>query len=123
MRGALRWQLYVAAYTFLFGAPLLICPNQVIPLLGFSVTEEPWVRLVGMFLLSLAYISIVIYKKKAADFVVIHSIVIRIGFIMVLLTLALSGHPPFLYAMAGIVAIGVVGSTVSYIIENRDRPA
>jgi hypothetical protein len=52
-----RWQLYVAVYTFLLGVPLLFLPNAAIPFLGFPATEEPWVRIVGMFFVGLTLIS------------------------------------------------------------------
>jgi hypothetical protein len=113
MRNALRWQLYITAYAFLFGAPLLTWPNQVLPLLGFPETSEPWIRMVGMFMLAISYISLIIYMKKLTD-LIIHTIVIRTGFIAVLITLAISGSSPIFYLLAAIVAIGVAGSSVSY---------
>jgi hypothetical protein len=116
MRNALRWQLYITAYTFLFGAPLLTWPNRVLPLLGFAETSEPWIRMVGMFMLAISYVSLIIYMKKLTG-LIIHTIVIRTGFIAVLITLSLSGYSPVFYLLAGIVAIGVIGSSVSYFSE------
>jgi hypothetical protein len=113
MRNALRWQLYITAYTFLFGAPLLTWPNRALPLLGFPETGEPWVRMVGMFMLAMSYVSLVIYLKKLSD-LIIHTIVIRSGFIVVLTALAVSGYSPVFYLLAGIVAVGVIGSSASY---------
>ncbi len=118
MKRTLNWQLYVSGYTLLFGLPLLTVPNEVIPLLGFKVTGEPWVRLAGMFLLSLSYISFGIYREKAIP-MLSYSITVRAFIFVVLLSLAIGGHPPFLYAIAAIVGIGVVGSTVSYVAEKR----
>ncbi len=40
-----RWQLDVMAYTFLLGLPFLLFPS--------APTEEPWVRIAGMFVLGL----------------------------------------------------------------------
>lgn len=118
MRNALRWQLYVTTYAFLFGAPLLTWPNQVLPFLGFPETSEPWIRMVGMFMLAISYISLIIYVKELTD-LIIHTIVIRIGFIAVLITLAVSGYSPVFYLLAGIVAIGVAGTSMSYFSELR----
>lgn len=118
MKRALQWQLYVSSYTLLFGLPLLTVPSEVIPLLGFTVTGEPWVRLAGMFLLSLSYISFGIYREKAVA-LLLYSITVRAFIFIVLISLAIAGHPPFLYVMAAIVGTGVVGSTVSYVVDRR----
>lgn len=113
MKQALQWQLYVSGYTLLLGLPLLTVPNAVIPLLGFTTTEEPWVRLTGLLLLSLSYMSYAIYREKAVA-MLFYSITVRAFIALVLLSLAITGYPPFLYAMAVIVGIGVIGSIVSY---------
>jgi hypothetical protein len=116
MRRALKWQLYVTCYTLLFGVPLLTAPNEVLPLLGLAPTREPWVRLVGMFLLSLSYLSYAIYRERAVA-MLFYSITVSAFILAVLLVLAHSGPPPILYAAAAIVGVGVVGSTVSYVRE------
>ena len=121
MTRTLGWQLYVSGYTLLFGLPLLAVPDEVISLLGFRVTGEPWVRLAGMFLLTLSYLSFGIYRERAVP-MLFYSIVVRTFIVVVLLSLALAGHPPFLYVMALIVGIGVVGSTASYVIEKPTAP-
>ena len=118
MQRTLKWQLYVSGYTLFFRLPLLTIPSEVIPILGFKVTGEPWVRLAGMFLLSLSYISFGISREQALK-MLWYSIVVRMFISIVLLSLAIAGHPTFLYAMAAIVGIGVAGSTLSYISEKR----
>lgn len=117
MTRTLRWQLYVSFYTFCFGLPLLLFPNAIIPLFGFEPTQEPWIRLVGMFLLGLCYLSTMVYRKRIVALLP-HSIVMRSGFALVFLVLALSGYPPFFYLAAGIVAFGVAGSTLAYLTEH-----
>ena len=113
------WQLYVATYTLILGLPLLFFPNKIIPLLGFAPTEEPWVRLVGMFLLALSYLSIVIYREGNVPYQRV-SIFIRAWFFVVLLTMALAaGYAWGLYLIAGIVLIGVIGSASAYCVEIR----
>lgn len=119
---ALKWQLYVSGYTLIIGLPLLVMPNEVISLLGFKVTEEPWARLAGMFLLSLSYISFGIYREKAVQ-MLFYSITVRIFIFVVLLFLAIAGHPSILYVMAVIVGIGVVGSTICYVTGKRNSIA
>lgn len=119
-RNSLNWQIYVSAYTLLFGVPLLAVPDFALPLLGFELAAGPWVRLAGMFLLSLSMISFGIYREKAIALVP-YSIAVRAFIAMVLLSLAIAGHPSFLYVMALIVGIGVAGSTVSFVAEKRER--
>ena len=118
MKKTLRWQLYVSFYTFCFGVPLLLFPNAIIPHFGFEPTQEPWIRLVGMFLLGLCYLSTTVYKKRIVA-ILLHSIIMRSGFTIVFLTLALGGFPPFFYLAAGIVGLGVAGSTLAYLSERR----
>lgn len=64
-----------------------------------------------MFALGISYLSNVIYWKRLVT-LLLHSIVIRAGFALGFLAMAVS-HPPFLYITA-IVAIGVVGSGWAY---------
>lgn len=123
MTKTLRWQLYVSFYTFCFGVPLLLVPNAIIPHFGFEPTQEPWIRLVGMFLLGLCYLSTTVYKKRIVA-MLLHSIIMRSGFALVFYVLAVSGHPPFFYLTAAIVGLGVVGSTLAYLSErSADKPA
>lgn len=123
MTKTLRWQLYVSFYTFCFGVPLLLFPNTIIPWIGFEPTQEPWIRLVGMFLLGLCYLSTTVYIKRIVA-ILLHSIIMRSGFTLVFFALALSGSPPFFYLAAGIVGVGVAGSTLAYLSERTaDKPA
>lgn len=115
MAMTLRWQLYVSVYTFCLGVPLLLFPSTILPSLGFAPTSEPWVRVVGMFALGISYVSAVIYRKRLVP-LLLHSIVIRSGFTLGFLILAMNGHPPFAY-IAAIVAIGVIGSGWAYWTE------
>lgn len=118
MNATRRWMLYVAAYTCILGLPLLLAPNLMIPYLGFKPTEEPWVRFAGMFLLALTYLSIAIYRSHSRK-MLFASIIMRSWFFGVVLTMALAGHPRGLYLIAGIILIGVIGSSWSYYNEIR----
>ncbi len=113
-----RWQLYVAAYTFLLGLPLLAFPNAVIPFLGFAPTEEPWVRIAGVFLLGLTIISIGIFQSPTAASIR-GSIFVHIWFTVLLFALALAGYAWGLYLIATFVLIGVIGTTLAYRGEIR----
>lgn len=118
MKRTLSWQLYVSGYTLLLGLPLLTVPNAVLPVLGFEIPDEPWARLAGMLLLSLSVLSFGIYREQAAS-MLSYSIAVRSFIFVVLLSTAIAGYPPFLYVMAAIVGVGVLGSTLSYVVEKR----
>ena len=101
---------------------MLLVPNAIIPHFGFEPTQEPWIRLVGMFLLGLCYLSTTVYNKRIVA-MLLHSIIMRSGFALVFFVLAANGHPPFFYLTAAIVGLGVVGSTLAYLSERRaDKP-
>lgn len=122
MERAGRWQMYVVAYTFFFGAPLLLVPDRITPMLGFAPSPGPWVRLVGMLLLGFCAFSWALfrYREGTAPFVRA-SMAIRFFFAIVLAILGLAGHPPFLLLMSGIVLVGVIGSFVAYRADMRRK--
>jgi hypothetical membrane protein len=111
-RATFGWMLYVTAYAAGLGLPLLVAPNVLLPFLGFETTREPWVRLAAALLLALAFITFTIYRKRVAEMIV-PTVFVRLGLAAVLVGLGLAGYPPFLFVMAGIVLIGVVGTLLS----------
>ena len=113
MERTLKWQLYVAGYTSVFGTSLLFFPNQLFPYFGFAHTDEPWSRLAGMTVIVFSYFSVMIYKQKIIP-MLLHSIIARTAIATLLVILALVGYPPFLYLFALIMAVGIIGSTLAY---------
>ena len=109
---AFYWQLYIASYTALLGVPFLFFPKSVIPLIGFDPTmvdEGPFVRLTGMFLLCLTLITFRIWQRKVEE-MVLGTVVLRLFIIITLLTVGMTGGFPFLFIVAGIVGLGVLGT-------------
>ena len=112
---AFYWQLYIASYTGLLGVPFLFFPRSVLPLIGFDpsmVDQGPFVRLTGMFLLCLALITFRIWQKKIEE-MVLGTVIIRLFIIITLLAVGISGGFPFLFIVAGIVGVGVLGTVWS----------
>jgi len=107
------WQLYITGHTYLFGIPFLFFPNQVLPWLGFPPTNEPWIRIAGILFLLIGYSSYSAYKIRLRE-TIIPSIKARSAVVLVLLYLTYRVHSWFIFIMAIIVLIGVVGSIVSY---------
>jgi len=109
---AFYWQLYISAYTALLGIPLLFFPKSVIPMMGFDpamVDAGPFVQLTGMFLLGLTLITFRIWQKKTEQ-MVLGTVVVRTFFIITFLVLAITSEFHFLYMVAGVVGIGVIGT-------------
>ncbi len=109
---AFYWQLYIATYTFLLGVPFLFFPKSVIPYMGFDpsmVDEGPFVRLTGIFLLSLTLITFRVWQKKTEE-MVLGTVIVRLFIIVSLLVVGISGGFPFLFIMIAVVAFGVVGT-------------
>ena len=109
---AFYWQLYIASYTALLGVPFLFFPRSVIPLIGFDpsmVDEGPFVRLTGMFLLCLTLITFRIWQKRIEE-MVLGTVMIRLFIIITLLAVGIAGGFPFLFIVAGIVGVGVLGT-------------
>jgi len=109
---AFYWQLYIATYTALLGIPFLFFPRAVIPSIGFDpamVDEGPFVRLTGMFLLCLTMVTFRVWQKKIEP-MVLGTVILRLFIIITLVSVGLTGGFPFLFVMAGVVGIGVVGT-------------
>ena len=111
-KNAFYWQLYIATYTGLLGIPFLFFPKSVIPLMGFNpsmVDEGPFVRLTGMFLLSLTLITFRIWQKKTEE-MVLGTVIVRLFIIITLLIVGFAEGFPFLFIMIGVVGFGVLGT-------------
>ena len=116
MKHSFKWQLYITAHTFLFGIPFLLFPNQVLPLIGFEPTNEPWIKVVGMLFLVIGSSALSVYQNKIKE-MLLPSVIVRFPVCAILLYLALVTSSLFLYALTIIIFIGVVGSASSYYTE------
>ena len=84
--------LVFGIYLILIGFGFLVAPNMPLGLFGFPATIEPWIRVVGLLLLILAYYYIQTARNEMTDFFryTVHgrSAVIVVFAVMVLLGLA-----------------------------------
>lgn len=55
-------------YLVVLGITLLVAPNVLLSLFGVPVTNEVWIRLVGMLLVLLAFYYIQAARKELTDF-------------------------------------------------------
>ncbi|HEY7461689.1 MAG TPA: hypothetical protein VIC59_07435 [Gemmatimonadota bacterium] len=109
---AYNWQLYIATYTALLGVPFLFFPRSFLPLIGFDpsmVDEGPFVQLTGMFLLCLTLVTFRIWQKKIEP-MVLGTVILRLFIIITLVIVGMTGGFPFLFVMAAVVGVGVVGT-------------
>ena len=56
-------------YLIVIGLGFLVMPNLVLRLFGFPETSEPWIRVMAMLLLFLAYYYIVASRKEMTEFI------------------------------------------------------
>ena len=118
MKRSYLWQLYITGHTLLFGIPFLLFPNQVLPWLGFRTTDEPWIRIAGILFIVIGLTAFTVYRKQIKE-MLLPSISVRVLVVLLLGNQALKSNAVFLYILAGIVLIGVVGSTISFYTEMR----
>jgi hypothetical protein len=55
MTAAARSLIAFAAYMLVLGLALALAPNPLLSALGFATTQEPWIRLIGVLVLCLAF--------------------------------------------------------------------
>ncbi|MCJ7739268.1 MAG: hypothetical protein MUQ10_18470 [Anaerolineae bacterium] len=62
--------LYVfAIYLVVIGLGFMAMPNLVLPLFGFAETSEPWIRVMAMLLILLAYYYFHASRNELTDFI------------------------------------------------------
>jgi len=115
-----RWNWYVAGYTGIYGFATAVLPHVILPIVGFEDPVMPWARMSGLLFFVLCIFNIVAARENGPRPIVIGILVIRIWFVVNLIALGLLGYPWFVYASAGIVGTGVVGTIMSY---RREQPA
>ena len=68
MSKAARSLLVFGVYLVALGLFLLIAPNTLIGWFGLPVTQDVWIRVVGMLVVLLAYYDIQAARKESTDF-------------------------------------------------------
>ena len=69
MSKAARSLFIFAIYLIVIGLGFLIIPNVALRLFGFTETNEPWIRIMAMLLLILAYYYIYASRNEWTDFI------------------------------------------------------
>ena len=69
MSKAARSLFVFAIYLIVIGLGFLILPNTVLGLFGFPETTEPWIRVMAMLLLFLAYYYSHAARNELTDFI------------------------------------------------------
>ncbi len=89
-----------AIYMTLTGIPLVLAPNLLLGILRLPLTDEPWIRLLGMFMIIVSYYYYRAAKSEAVEF--FHATVhgrTTIGFFMIWLGLTQAGWVLALFAL------------------------
>lgn len=106
------WQLYIAAYTAIFGAAFLFFPSYVLPLIEIDPAmndQGPFVMMTGLFLLCLTLVTFRVWQKRLEQ-MVIGTIILRIFIIATLGFVFASGGYFFLLPAIAVVGFGVLGT-------------
>lgn len=119
MNKSFLWQLYITGHTLLFGIPFLFFPNTVLPWLGYESTSGPWVRLAGILFIVIGSTAYTVYRHRIRE-MLLPSINLRISIVVILLIPGVKSSSLFLYILAAIIFVGVVGSAVCYYTESTD---
>jgi hypothetical protein len=69
MSKAARSLFVFGIYLIVIGLGFLIIPNTVLPIFGFPDTSEPWIRVMAMLLLFLAYYYIQASRNEMTVFI------------------------------------------------------
>lgn len=95
-------------YLLVTGLGFLLMPNTMLSLFGVAPTSEPWLRIVGMLMLALAFYYIMTARQENKQFFPL-TIPARIGVVIVLVALALLQIGPIqLVLFAGIDLLGAI---------------
>jgi hypothetical protein len=112
------WSLYVSAYAFAVGVPLLTFP-ALVPFVSFTENDEVWVRISAMCFIAFAYFNLVIYRERYPS--IIRANIVNQGMFAVMMLYLISRYEnPALYVVAGIVFVGLAGSILTY---RAERPS
>ena len=89
-------------YLIFIGLGFLLVPNTVLGLLGFPTTTEPWIQVVAMLLLILAYYYIQSARSELTSFFrfTVHG---RLSVIVFFIAFVLLGLAPPILIMFGVV--------------------
>ena len=88
MKNAALSVLIFGIYLLVIGLGFLFLPNTMLGLFGVAPTSEPWLRVVGMLLLVLAFYYIMTARQENKPFYAL-TVPARIGVVVVLVALAL----------------------------------
>ncbi len=69
MSKAARSLFVFGIYLIVIGLGFILTPNLVLRLFGFPETSEPWIRVMAMLLLFLAYYYIFASRKELTEFI------------------------------------------------------
>jgi hypothetical protein len=88
-----------AIYMALTGLVLIVSPNTLFAILRLPLTQEPWIRLLGMFMIIVSYYYYRTALSEAQEFfrATVHGRTV-IGFFLVYLACTGAGWPLILFA-------------------------
>ena len=98
--------LVFGVYLIVIGLGFLLAPNIPLSLFGFPTTTEPWIRVLGMLLLILAYYYIQAARNEMTGFfrLTVHGRASVIVFFVVFVALGLAQSMLILFGVVDLLA-------------------
>jgi hypothetical protein len=105
--------LVFGIYVALNGLGFLLAPNLVLGLFGLPATTEPWIRIVAMLSLILAYLYIQAARKEMTEFfaLTVHARAAVIAFTLAFAALGLA--PPTLIVLGAVDLAGAIWTALA----------
>ncbi|WP_347901894.1 hypothetical protein [Pseudomonas purpurea] len=88
-------------YMLLLGMPLLIAPNLLLPLFGFALTDEVWIRVMGQLALYLGIYYVWAGRKNQREFIAL-TVPIRLSVIVFFALFVAAGLVPPVLLLLGL---------------------
>jgi hypothetical protein len=105
-------------YMLVVGLVLMIIPNSVITLIGFTEVDDVWVRVFGWMLLSGGFLYVQVGRSGSPEFahgtVQVRLPVVVVHLVLVLLDLA----PPILIAFGAVDLVGAIWTRLALRSDN-----
>ena len=115
--------VYLASYLSITGAAFVLAPRQALELLQAEHTyDDAFVRFVGAFMLAVATLVVQMIRYRLA-MLYATTLVIRVGFLIVIAELFYETRDRLFVFIFGVVALGVVLTLIGYLVERKESHA
>jgi hypothetical protein len=108
---------YFGFYLVFLGLTLLLQPNLLLGMFGLQLTNEVWIRVVGMLALALSVYYIVVGKSDHALFLKV-TVIVRYSIIIFFVIFTLAGWVQPVIILFGVVDL--LGAAWTYLLLKKE---